>query len=80
MSENVSVDMSQHFYRASAADFMKIPGSPVAYWVSKKALVSFELGQPLHSIATPRAGMITGNNALFMRLFHEINFNKFASH
>ena len=24
------------FFRASAADFKKIPGSPIAYWVSDK--------------------------------------------
>ena len=32
-----------HFYRASAEDFRKIPGSPIAYWVSEKLLSSFKL-------------------------------------
>lgn len=73
------------FFRASAADFAKIPGSPVAYWVSERMRKAFEEGMPLHTLATPRAGMITGNNELFVRLAHEvahgkIGFNYFNVH
>ncbi|OYQ64212.1 SAM-dependent methyltransferase [Pseudanabaena sp. SR411] len=61
------------FYRASADDFKKIPSNAIAYWISKYTRQAFENGQPLHLLATPRAGMITGNNDLFVRLAHELS-------
>ncbi|MDR0881105.1 MAG: BREX-1 system adenine-specific DNA-methyltransferase PglX, partial [Candidatus Adiutrix sp.] len=59
------------FFRASAGDFRKIPGSPVAYWVSDKMLQAFEVGKLLGNIAFPKTGMTTGNNDRFLRLWHE---------
>ena len=32
----------KYFFRASAAEFRKIPGSPVAYWLSDAIIKSFE--------------------------------------
>lgn len=60
-------------FRASASDFEKIPGSPIAYWVGQNVLRSFQLGEKLHESATPRAGMITGNNSRFVRFAHEVS-------
>jgi type II restriction/modification system DNA methylase subunit YeeA len=66
------------FYTANQNDFEKIPGSPIGYWISAKILKVFEY-KPLHKIAVPRAGMITGNNSIFLRLWQEVSFNKFSS-
>ena len=63
-------------YKASTVDFEMIPGQPIAYWISGELRRAFELFPPLHSIATPRAGMITGNNEMFVRLAHEVSRNK----
>ncbi|MBW4478482.1 MAG: BREX-1 system adenine-specific DNA-methyltransferase PglX [Tolypothrix brevis GSE-NOS-MK-07-07A] len=62
-----------YLYYAKSADFGKIPGSAIAYWASQKILKLFETCSPLHQIATPRAGMITGNNDRFIRLWYELN-------
>jgi len=70
MSEN------KNFFRASAEDFKKIPGSPVAYWVSDAMRNAYSNFRPLSSTGVPRAGMITSNNALFMRMFHEVSYGK----
>ena len=67
MSEN------KNFFRASAEDFKKIPGSPVAYWVSESLRLAYKNFAPLSAIGVPRAGMITGNNAQFVRLAHEVS-------
>ncbi|MEQ8673626.1 MAG: BREX-1 system adenine-specific DNA-methyltransferase PglX [Aggregatilineales bacterium] len=64
------------FYRASAADLKKIPGSPIAYWVSDRIREAFVRGNPLHTLATPRAGMITGDNTRFLRLWYEVSRTK----
>lgn len=62
------------FYRASANDFEKILGNPIAYWVSDKIRNAFEVGKPFKEIGFPRVGMQTSNNEKFLRLWHEISF------
>lgn len=78
MSQEQNKDMGQHFYRASAADFMKIPGSPVAYWVGESIRNAFQSGESFESLATPRQGLGTGNNARFTRFWYEIDRVKLA--
>ncbi len=63
------------FFRASAADFKNIPGSPVAYWVSERVLEIFQESKPLNDIASPCVGLQTGNNDKFLRLWTEVNIN-----
>ncbi|HAT1978994.1 TPA: BREX-1 system adenine-specific DNA-methyltransferase PglX [Legionella pneumophila] len=64
------------FYRASATEFKKIPGGPIAYWVSEKVRDAFEKGLPLTSIAKPKLGMRTGNNDKYIRIWSEVPFGK----
>ena len=63
-------------YHAKATDFAKIPGSPIAFWISKLLLKNFVEGTPLSKLATPRAGMITGNNDALMRFWFEVSYLK----
>jgi len=72
MSEQSNKDMSKHFYRASAADFMKIPGSPVAYSASTAIGELFRFGT-LARVADTRLGMATGDNDKFLRRWYEVN-------
>lgn len=61
------------FYRRNAEAFKRIPGTPIAYWLGQGANSSFEAGQPLAEIAKTRKGMFTGNNDMFLRLWHEVS-------
>ena len=65
----------EYFYEANAFNFSKIPGSPVAYWVSKRMLHDFEIGVPLETIAYPRQGMATTNNGRFLRQWFEVSLS-----
>jgi len=56
-----------------ADEFIKIPGSPIAYWISKPMLSAFSSGVVLGDIAVGRHGMSTGNNNLFVRRWHEVS-------
>lgn len=67
---------SQNRYVYSQNNFSKIPGSPIAYWVSNEFINTFEKGKPLAEIAPTRKGMFTGNNDLWLKLWHEIDFSK----
>lgn len=64
-------------YAADQSNFSKIPGSPIAYWVSEKLLRSFSNGFLLGTIANPKQGMATADNNRFTRLWHEILFDSF---
>lgn len=59
-------------YTANSSDFTKIPGSPVAYWVSKTMLRAFQTGKLLEKVADTRLGMATANNNLFVRYWFEV--------
>ena len=66
-------------YAADQSNFSKIPGSPVAYWISDQLVHSFVIGKPLTSIAPTRKGMFTGNNDIWLRFWFEINSAKFSN-
>ena len=57
-------------------NFEKIPGSPIAYWVSKQVLLNFINATNLEDIAKPRQGMATTNNSLFVKEWNEVSFRK----
>ncbi len=61
-----------YFYEAQQSNFSKIPGSPVAYWVSENILLAFDTGISLSAVATPRTGIMTGDNGRFLRLWWEV--------
>ena len=70
------------FYRTDASGFESIPGSPIAYWASKAVLKTFKTSLRIGSIAFAGKGVVTGNDARFLRLWYEIakdNFSEFAS-
>ena len=64
------------FYTASTENFKKIPGSPVAYWVSDKMLRAFEVGKRIGDIGIPRQGSTLGDNATFIRFWFEVVENR----
>jgi len=72
-NDNSANNPVPNFYRASAADFKKIPGSPIAYWMEKKLLKSFSIFPPLSSTLEFRKGMGTGDNENFVRNWYEIS-------
>lgn len=58
--------------------FDKIPGNPIAYWVSPKGADNFERFDLLNKIVTTKQGFKTGNNDLFLRLWFEISYEKLS--
>ena len=63
-------------YAADQSNFSKIPGSPVAYWVSNAVIAVYNKAKLLGDIASPRTGMTTGDNNRFLRLWSEIEISK----
>ena len=57
-------------------DFKKIPGSPIAYWISNNLRNQFSKNKLMSDLGRPRMGMATGGNDLHMRLWHEVSLEK----
>ncbi len=63
------------FYEARQSDFTSIPGSPIAYWVSSNIRNAFQKNKSLGDYGEARAGMTTGDNDKFLRLWNEVSFS-----
>lgn len=61
-----------YFYEANQEKFLKIPVSPIAYWIGEKALEAFT-GKLLDDYGYPKQGFATGNNDMFLRLWYEVD-------
>ncbi len=60
-------------YLVDQSNFSKIPGSPVAYWMSDRVLSDFQ-HMSLGSVAPTKKGLDTGENDKFLRYWHEPAF------
>ncbi len=63
-------------YRAVSADFRRIPGSPIAYWLKPSSFTAFEKLSSVGSVAKPRQGMSTNDNARFVRKWFEVSLDR----
>ena len=64
-------------YTASAENFEKIPGCPVAYWVSKAIFEMYAIGNTFDKVGKPKVGMQTSNNEKYLRMWFEIDYSEF---
>jgi hypothetical protein len=68
-----------YYYETDQTNFSKIPGFPIAYWVNDGLLSAFANGKSLGNIALARNGMKTGENGRFVRLWWEVEIERFNS-
>lgn len=66
------------FCRNTQADFKKIPGAPIAYWVSDRVKTIYEESLPLNTIAESCVGLQTGDNGRFVRFWYEVSHDNLA--
>ena len=65
-----------YFYEASANDFKRIKGHPIAFWASEEMLNAFENYPTISEIVPPKQGLATANNDLYLKLWFEPLFSK----
>lgn len=64
-------------YKAQQAHFFKIPGSPIAYWVSENVIKDFIKGFSVDTLSDFTGSQNkTANNELYLRQFWEVAKNK----
>ena len=64
------------FYRAEPSQFSRLPGSPIAYWISPKIVGLFKAGQLVGDRA--KKGLTTGDNDHFIRFWHEVDKSRIS--
>ena len=64
-----------YFANVEQKNFENIPGCPIGYWVSDKILQCYN-NTKIGSISTVVTGMSIGNNNLYIRLWHELEYKK----
>ena len=67
---------NERWKTATQENFSKIPGSPVAYWVSLSFIKIFEK-RKVSDYCETREGLSPADNERFLRLWPEVNFMKF---
>lgn len=74
----VEHDDCNYKYYANQENFAKIPGEPIAYWVSYKHIQHFVKEKKAKEFGRCCLGMRTGDNQRFLRFWFEIDENKFC--
>jgi hypothetical protein len=73
--ESESAGKRVHFGPIIQSNFSKIPGSPLAYWVSEKVIGVFEQQRTFGEMSEAREGMATGKNEHYVRNWCEVDFD-----
>ena len=60
----------------AVSDLKSVPDFPLIYWLSPAALFNFQRLQKLSDACPPKQGMATGDNARFVRNWHEVTISK----
>ncbi|SMG48190.1 BREX-1 system adenine-specific DNA-methyltransferase PglX [Paracoccus sp. J56] len=63
-------------YYASQNQIEHLPGKPIAYWLGKNFLEAFARSERLGDVFPTRTGLQTGDNAKFVRIWHEVEHSK----
>lgn len=74
--EALADENCKYFFETSEGNFSKIPGSPVAYWVSEALINDFLVGEELKKCGDTRQGMATSDNNRFLRRWSEVSNTK----
>ena len=63
--------VNERYKAAKAANFSKIPGSPVAYWIDEKIILLFSTERSLGCYVTTKVGLQSGDTDRFVRFWYE---------
>ena len=65
--------VNERYKATRVTNFSKIPGSPIAYWVSEKFVSIFDFPK-LKTISKARRGLETGDNEKYLKYWSEVSF------
>lgn len=69
--------VGENRYTANQDEFGKIPGAPVAYWLSRGLIAAFG-NSSINRIGSAKQGLATGDNNRFLRLWEEVSITNIS--
>lgn len=72
LTKAITDDIGQYLFRTQASHFKKIPGSPIAYWLSDGIYSLYDNKLIAENFAA-KEGVGTRNDDVFMRMFWEVS-------
>lgn len=66
----------ENYFTTNQKDFEKIPGSPIAYWVSERVREIFATSEKLGDVGDAKQGLATADNDRFLRLWNEVDYKR----
>jgi type II restriction/modification system DNA methylase subunit YeeA len=74
--ESLYLDRNYNAYHFMQENFCQIPGEPIVFWIGDKTIDAFSQLPSLSSVGHACSGVQTGNNDLYLRYWHEVDFSK----
>lgn len=68
---------NNNYYISNQRRYENIPNKPIAYWCSQRMADSFSY-KKIGDYVNSKAGIVTGNDPYFLRLWYEIDFTDFT--
>lgn len=66
-----------YYYETDQTNFSKIPGSPIAYWVSDNFIRAYQ-SKFIIDYGVAHSGLQTGDNNRFLKFWQEVDYNTIA--
>ena len=63
-----------YYYESEQANYKKIPGTPIAYWLSESFIAAFVNGVRFKNVGDTRQGMATSDVNRFTRYWYEASY------
>jgi hypothetical protein len=73
VKEKLFLDQKGRFV-AKQNDFLRIPGTPIAYWLGENLISAFS-NSSINNIGAAKQGLATGDNERFLRFWEEVSFS-----
>lgn len=69
--EKLYLDFTYNSFKTLQCELLRIPSTPIAFWLSDKFTETFSDNMPFSEFFTAKQGLATGNNNRFVRYWHE---------
>lgn len=73
--EAIRVPNVEYRFTSNSIDFKKIPGSPIAYWISENIRDSFVMNDNISNHFIPKFGMSVGDAEKYIKNWFEVSLN-----
>lgn len=74
--EALSTSKCNYVYEKNESDYLRIPGFPIAYWLTDRAIDNFDNNPSLKDFSEAKSGMSSCDSQRFLRRWYEVEIPK----